>query len=284
MSMKLAITDLLPLPNCSTKIPRLGFGVYQSSPSQCVQSCLNAFKSGYRHIDTAQFYANEAEVGKAVRDSGIKRSDVFLTTKILSAGGSMQKSYEKCLASVERIDSGKDGYVDLFLIHSPNSGKEKRKEMWLALEKLYEEGKAKSIGVSNYGVGHIEEMKSYAKVWPPHVNQIELHPWCQQKTIDQYCQKHGIVVEAYCPLVRNYKASDPTLVEISKKHGKTTAQVLVRYCLQKNWVPLPKSDNPERIAQNADVYGFELAEEDMSKLDSLNQGASGALVQAVDNN
>lgn len=172
--MKLAITDVLSLPNCSTKIPRLGFGVYQSSPSQCLQSCLNALKSGYRHIDTAQFYANEAEVGRAVRDSGIKRSDVFLTTKILSAGGSVQKSYEKCVASVEKIDPGEDGYVDLFLIHSPHSGKEKRKEMWLALEKLYEEGKAKSIGVSNYGVGHIEEMKSYAKVWPPQVNQIEV--------------------------------------------------------------------------------------------------------------
>lgn len=176
--MKVAITDLLPLPNCSTKIPRLGFGVYQSSTSQCVQSCLNALKAGYRHIDTAQFYANEAEVGKAVRDSGIPRSDVFLTTKILSASGTIQKSYEKCLASVEKIDPGQNGYVDLFLIHSPNSGKEKRKEMWQALERLYDEGKAKSIGVSNYGVGHIEEMKSYAKVWPPQVNQIEVRGTC----------------------------------------------------------------------------------------------------------
>jgi diketogulonate reductase-like aldo/keto reductase len=174
MSIKLAITDLLPLPNCSTKIPRLGFGVYQSSTSQCVQSCLNALKSGYRHIDTAQFYANEAEVGRAVKESGIKRSDVFLTTKILSAAGSVQKSYEKCLASVEKVDVAEDGYVDMFLIHSPNSGKEKRKEMWLALERLYDEGKVRSIGVSNYGVGHIEEMRSYAKVWPPHVNQIEV--------------------------------------------------------------------------------------------------------------
>jgi Aldo/keto reductase family len=174
ISMKLAITDLLPLPNSSNKIPKLGFGVYQSSPFQCIQSCLTALKAGYRHIDTAQFYANEAEVGKAVQDSGIKRSDVFLTTKILSASGSVQKSYEKCLASVERIDPGKDGYVDLFLIHSPNSGKEKRKEMWLAVERLYGEGKVKSIGVSNYGAGHIEEMKAYAKVWPPQVNQIEV--------------------------------------------------------------------------------------------------------------
>jgi diketogulonate reductase-like aldo/keto reductase len=174
MSEKLAIADLLSLPNSSTKIPRLGFGVYQSSTSQCVQSCRNALQAGYRHIDTAQFYANEAEVGKAVRDFGIKRSDVFLTTKILSASGSVQKSYDKCLASVEKIDPGMDGYVDLFLVHSPNSGMEKRKEMWLALERLYDEGKVKCIGVSNYGVGHIQEMKSYAKIWPPQVNQIEV--------------------------------------------------------------------------------------------------------------
>jgi diketogulonate reductase-like aldo/keto reductase len=174
MPAKYAITDLLPLPNCQTKIPRLGFGVYQSSTSQCAQSCLNALKSGYRHIDTAQFYANEAEVGKAARESGLKRSEVFLTTKVISAGGSVQKSYEKCLASVEKIDPGKDGYVDLFLIHTASGGKEKRKELWLALEKLYNEGNVKSIGVSNYGVGHIEEMKSYAKVWPPHVNQVEV--------------------------------------------------------------------------------------------------------------
>jgi diketogulonate reductase-like aldo/keto reductase len=111
----------------------------------------------------------------------------------------------------------------------------------------------------------------------------QLHPWCQQKTIDQFCQKHGIVVEAYCPLVRNYKAFDTTLAKISEKYEKSAAQVLVRYCLQKNWVPLPKSDHPERIAENADVYGFDLAQEDMSLLDSLDQGGAGAIVQAVVN-
>lgn len=173
MSSNLTIDDVFRLHNTSVRIPRLGFGVYQSSPSQCVQSCLNALKSGYRHIDTAQYYANEAEVGQAVRESGIARSDVFLTTKILGAGGSVQKSYEKCVASVDKIDPGQEGYVDLFLIHSPNCGPEKRKELWLALERLYEEGKARSIGVSNYGVGHIEEMRTYAKV-RPQVNQIEV--------------------------------------------------------------------------------------------------------------
>lgn len=283
MSAKLSLTSVLPLPNSSITIPRLGFGIYQSTGKQCVISCLNAFKAGYRHIDSAQFYRNEAEVGEAVRKSALSRSEVFVTTKILSAAGSVEKSYRKCVESVEKIDSGKDGYVDLFLIHSPSGGSAKRKEMWLALERLYEEGKAKSIGVSNYGVGHIEEMKSYAKVWPPHVNQIELHPWCQQRVIDQYCQKNGIVVEAYSPLVRNYKASDEVLVGVSKKYNVTTAQILIRYCLQKNWVPLPKSDTPSRIIANADVYGFEISKEDMSTLDDLDQGDAGAIVQSVTN-
>lgn len=168
----LSLHDTLPLPKSSVHIPRLGFGVYRSSPSVCVQSCLTALEVGYRHIDTAQFYGNETQVGEAVQKSGIPRSEVFVTTKILSAAGSVEKSYQKCLDSVEKIHPG--GYVDLFLVHSPNAGSKARKEMWLALEKLYEEGKAKSIGVSNYGVGHIEEMKTYAKVWPPHVNQIEV--------------------------------------------------------------------------------------------------------------
>jgi diketogulonate reductase-like aldo/keto reductase len=170
----LTIDDTLPLPNSPVRIPRLGFGVYQSPATVCTQSCLAALQAGYRHIDTAQFYANEHEVGEALRKSGLSRSEVFITTKILSAGGSVEKSYKKCLESVGKIDPGHDGYVDLFLIHSPNAGSAKRKEMWQALEKLYEKGKVKSIGVSNFGVGHIEELKEYAKVWPPHVNQIEV--------------------------------------------------------------------------------------------------------------
>ena len=171
---KLALTDLLALPNSAVKIPRLGFGVYLSPSSTCVASCKTALKLGYRHIDTAQYYQNETEVGTATKESGLKREEVFLTTKILAASGSVEKSFQKCLDSVKKIDPGEKGYVDLFLIHSPNSGKEKRKEMWLALERLMKEGRARSIGVSNYGVGHIEEMKEYATTWPPHVNQIEV--------------------------------------------------------------------------------------------------------------
>ena len=173
MATKYSITDLLPLPNSTVKIPRLGFGVYRSTAGQCIQSTLNALKAGYRHIDSAQFYGNEKEVGEAVNRSDIPRSEIFITTKIMSPAGSPEATYRKVLGSVEKID-GKDGYVDLFLIHSASSGAAGRKELWLALEKLLHEGKAKSIGVSNFGMGHIEEMKQYATVWPPQVNQIEV--------------------------------------------------------------------------------------------------------------
>ena len=172
-SSKLAITDLLPLPNSSVKIPRLGFGIYQSPPNVCIKSCLTALNAGYRHIDSAQFYRNESEMGEAARQSGIPRNEIFLTTKILSAGGSPEKTYQKCLDSVQKVD-GEKGYVDLFLLHSPSGGSAAVKEMYQALEKLESEGKVKSIGVSNFGIGHIEAMKSYARIWPPHVNQIEV--------------------------------------------------------------------------------------------------------------
>lgn len=171
--MSIKITDLLPLPNSSERIPRLGFGVYRSPSAQCVQSCLKALDVGYRHIDTAQFYGNESEVGEALRTSGLPRNQIFVTTKILSPAGSVEATYAKLLESVEKV-GGPGGYVDLFLIHSTSSGPAGRKQLWQALERLHEEGKAKSIGVSNYGVQHIEEMKAYAKVWPPHVNQIEV--------------------------------------------------------------------------------------------------------------
>jgi len=168
-----AITDTLPLPNVPARIPRLGFGVYRSPTNQCVTSCLKALEAGYRHIDTAQFYANEAEVGEAIRKSGIPRDQIFATTKILSPAGSPEATYDKLLASVEKV-GGPGGYVDLFLIHSSGSGSAGRKQLWQALERLYEEGKAKAIGVSNFGVKHIEELKQGSKVWPPHVNQIEV--------------------------------------------------------------------------------------------------------------
>lgn len=177
------LTSTLQLPN-SVEMPRLGFGVYLSPESKCTNSCLAALKAGYRHIDTAQYYENEKEVGDAIRQCGIPRSEIFITTKILEAKGSVEESYQSLLNSVQKID-GQNGAVDLFLIHAAAGEVEKRKELWLALEKLHKAGKAKSIGVSNYGIGHIKEMKSYATIWPPHVNQLEA---CSQ-TLQQISSK-----------------------------------------------------------------------------------------------
>ncbi|KAJ4301189.1 hypothetical protein N0V90_003280 [Kalmusia sp. IMI 367209] len=282
MATKLSLSTTLSLPNSKYRIPQIGFGVYQSPPSTCVNSCLAAFKAGYRHVDTAQYYANETSVGSALRDSNIPRSELFITTKILSPGNDVNSTYKAIEESIKKLD-GENGYVDLFLIHSPNGGKESRRLMWLALEKAKEMGKVRDIGVSNYGVGHIEEIKEIGNIWPPAVNQIELHPWCQQREIVEYCKNNDIVVEAYCPIVRNQKADDKTLNEIATKHKTSPNQVLIRFCLQKGWVPLPKSDTPERIMKNADVYSFALDSQDIAALNGLDQGKKGAIVQAVSN-
>lgn len=155
------------------RIPQLGFGTYLSPPSRTLASCLTALKAGYRQIDTAQYYENEGEVGQAIRESGLARDEIFVTTKILKVAAGVDENYATCLESVEKI-GGPDGYVDLFLIHSPRGGTKKRRDVWLALERLYEEGKARAIGLSNFGIGQIEELKGAGKVWPPHVNQIEV--------------------------------------------------------------------------------------------------------------
>lgn len=172
MTSNLSLKTTLSLPNSSVKIPALGFGVYQSPVDVCIKSCTTALKAGYRHIDTAQYYANEEQVGEAVRQSGIPRSDIFLTSKILTPGDDEEETYKSVIASVDKLD--KDGYLDLMLIHSPNAGTRARKLMWGALERAHKEGRIKAIGVSNYGKAPIEEMKEYATTFPPHVNQIEV--------------------------------------------------------------------------------------------------------------
>ena len=303
---RLALSDTLALPK-GAKIPMLGFGVWQSPRGKCVQSCMNAFNAGYRHIDTAQGYTNEAEVGEAVQKCGLPRDQVFITTKFFPDEESADEAYQGASESVKKCDPREGGYVDLFLVHQAKAGPSGRKMMWQVLERLVEEGKAKNIGVSNFGPNHIEEMKAYAKIWPPSVNQIEvsclaptamstaqvtvvipfhvwanstgtqLHPWTQQKAVVQYCEQNGIVVEAYCPIVRNQKADDPTLVPIAKDLGVTPNQVLIRYCLQKGWIPLPKSDDPGRMKLNADLYDFEISPDQMAKLDALDQGAEAAV-------
>ncbi|KAG6116821.1 hypothetical protein E4U14_008362 [Claviceps sp. LM454 group G7] len=279
--MSLSIQDRSPLHNTDTSIPNLGFGIYQLYGQACQKAILAALDAGYRHIDSAQIYRNESDVGAALKQSGLKREDVFLTTKISQSAGSFDKTYKSAVESIGMISGGgKDGYVDLFLIHLPGTGRDSREELWKVLEKLHEEGRAKAIGVSNYRPQHVDEMKEYAKIWPPHVNQIELHPWCQQKEIVQYCRDNNIVVAAYSPLACGAHLSDSTLTAVADKYKKSAAQILVRYALQKGWVPLPKSGNEERIKQNADVFDFALSDEDMKTMDGLDRGKAGALFPA----
>lgn len=171
---KRAITDVLPLRDSVVQLPQLGLGVGGSRTHICETTCLTGLKVGYRQIDTAQAYGNEKEVGLAVQNSGIPRKDIFVTTKIMHPASSLDENYQQCLESVQKLDVRPGGYVDCFLIHNAKASSEARKEMWQALERLFDEGRVRSIGVSNYGIKHIEEMREYARVWPPHVNQIEV--------------------------------------------------------------------------------------------------------------
>ncbi|KAI8678704.1 Aldo-ket-red domain-containing protein [Fusarium keratoplasticum] len=191
---------------------------------------------------------------------------------------------EALSAGYRHIDSAalyrnehEDGYVDLLLIHVPGPSHTHREKLWAAMERLRNEGRAKSIGVSNFRVRHLEEMREYAAAWPPSVNQIELHPWCQQRDVVAYCQTHGIIVEAYSPLATGTRLDDPTVQSMATKKGKTPAQILIRYALQKGWVPLPKSVQPDRIHENLDVFNFDLDQDDMAALDALDEGSKGAV-------
>ncbi|TFK44354.1 Aldo/keto reductase [Crucibulum laeve] len=267
--MALSLKSTVRLPGTGQMLPLLGFGVYQNYTTK--DSCLGAFKTGYRHVDSAQMYRNEAEVGEALREAGLQREEVFVTSKV----GSKNHGYEKTLKGIdESLQRFKFDYIDLFLIHDPYSGTEKRIETWKALIKAKQDGKLKNIGVSNYGVKHLEEIKN-AGLETPVVNQIELHPLCQQRPIVEYCQKHNIIVQAYCPIIRG-KLDIPIVKELAKKYNKDGAQILIRWSLQRGFVPLPKSATPSRIQSNAQVYDFELTDEEVRKLDELDQGKAGA--------
>ncbi|KAM7186615.1 putative oxidoreductase C2F3.05c [Naviculisporaceae sp. PSN 640] len=276
----LSIQSTVTPRGTDVRIPRLGFGVYQIMGDNCTAACQKALEVGYRQIDTAQLYRNEEQVGAALRKSGLPRSQVFITTKQGVRGDTPEATYQLAINSVERIAGGAGGpeaYVDLFLIHIPyiRGEEEGRKELWQALERLHTEGQARLIGVSNFSIENIEEMKSYATIWPPHVNQIELHPWSQQPKLVEYCQNQGIVLQAYSPLAEGLRMNDDVLDMIARKHGKSPAQVLLRYGLQNNWVVLPKSERSDRIEENRNLFNFELDSDDISALDKLDTSSGG---------
>ncbi|GFZ49810.1 Uncharacterized oxidoreductase [Saitozyma sp. JCM 24511] len=261
-------------------MPRLALGVYQSRGAECQNAVSEALKVGYRYIDTAQGYHNEDLVGRGMVESGVSRSKIFVTTKYMPShtvhsSASVLEVLRKSLKPLSKgFAKDQQPYIDVMLIHAPWGGAKGRAENWKALVAAQKEGWIKDIGVSNFGVKHLEELPQPV----PAVNQIELHPWCQQREIVSYCEKNGIALQAYCPIVRGDKKrlSEPKLVKISEKHGKEPAQVLIRWGLQKGYSVLPKSVTPSRIKSNSEVYDFELDSSDMEALDSLDMGASGA--------
>ncbi|OAV92730.1 hypothetical protein PTTG_02519 [Puccinia triticina 1-1 BBBD Race 1] len=258
--------------NSGHRMPVVGFGLYKATDA--ANSCKEALKVGYTHIDSARHYENESAVGEVLRDCGKDRDAVFLTTKVKAP----EHGYETCKnAVIDSVTYPKPDRWDLILLHDPTAGSQKRIESYKALAEALKEGKTKSIGVSNFGVHHLQELEA-ANVGPlPAVNQVELHPWCQQRWIVDYCKAKGILIEAYCPIVRGKYMDHPTVVSICNKVGKTGAQVLIRWSLQHGFVPLPKSDKAERIQENFDVFSFELDSESMAQLDSLDQGDAGAI-------
>ena len=260
------ITDLqgtFSLHN-GVEMPYLGLGVYLAHEGEMVQNAVNwALEAGYRHIDTASAYGNEAGVGKAIRSSGIARDSVFVTSKVWNT----DQSYESTLAAFDR-SLGRLGldYLDLYLIHWPVAGK--YKDTWRALEKLYGEGRIRAIGVSNFLRHHLQDLLQSAEIVPM-VNQMEFHPWLVQQDLLEYCHDKGIQYEAWSPLMKGTVAQVPELRELALKYGKTEAQVVLRWDLQKGVVTIPKSANKGRIAANAAIFDFELAPKAMSRLDGL---------------
>ncbi|RYN39109.1 hypothetical protein AA0113_g977 [Alternaria arborescens] len=257
------------------EIPVLGYGVYQTPADVASEVVQHAIKVGYRHVDSAVAYRNEQPSAEGMKKSGIPREELFFTTKIPPK----DMSYEN---SKQHIDNtlnitGFD-YVDLYLLHSPYGGKENRLGAWKALVEGVQDGKIRSIGVSNYGVHHLDELEAWIKETEARegkgkggvisINQIELHPWLARPDIVNWCKQRGVLCEAYCPLVRATRNEDPLLKPLAEKYKRTPSQVLLRWSLQMGFVPLPKSVTKSRIEENAQIYDFELSAEDMKSLDT----------------
>ncbi|AGZ25557.1 MULTISPECIES: aldo/keto reductase [Staphylococcus] len=255
--------------NETIEIPALGFGVFQIPQEQTKDAVVNAIQAGYRHIDTAQSYMNETEVGEGIKASGIDRSELFVTTKVWIEN----VNYEDTLKSIERsLERLQLDYIDLVLIHQPYNDVY---GSWKALEELQENGKIKAIGVSNFGVDRVVDLGIHNKV-QPQVNQIEINPFHQQEDEVQSLQKEGVLVEAWAPFAegKNNLFSNETLQNIGDKYGKSIAQVVLRWLVERDIVVLAKSVNPERMKQNLDIFDFELTDEDKAQIATLDSNDS----------
>lgn len=251
------------------KMPQLGYGVYQVTKEECERCVLDALKVGYRLIDTAQSYFNEDEVGNAIKKSGVPREEIFLTTKVWIG----HYGYEECKASIEEsMRKLQTDYLDLLLLHQPFSD---YYGAWRALEEYYEAGKLRAIGISNFYPDRMIDIATFARI-KPMINQVEIHPYHQQEESKKWHDKYGIQMEAWAPFGEGKSGmfSDPVLSEIGAKYGKTVAQVILRWHLQRGIVIIPKSVHYDRMAENFDVFDFELSAEDMEKIGTLDKKQS----------
>jgi len=264
--MKIDSLSSSAILNNGVTMPWLGLGTYLTPPGSIAeQSCKWALEAGYRHIDTAAFYKNEENIGRSVRESGIPRQDVFVTTKCWNDD-------MRALTVAEALDRslkllGMD-HVDLYLLHWPVKGK--YVECWQIMEKIYKQGKARAIGVSNFFIHHIEDVLKIASVVPA-VNQVEWHPLARQQPLVDFCQNKGIIFEAWAPLIQGKVGEIPEIVAIAKAHKKSPAQVAIRWGLQHDVVMIPKSVKKERILENADVFDFQLTPDEMRRIDALDK-------------
>ncbi len=254
--------------NDGATIPQLGFGTFQISPEGTAEAVRMALAAGYRHVDTAQMYGNEGAVGQAVAGSGVPREELFLTTKLDNDQHGYDSAVRGLDASLTRLGTN---YVDLFLIHWPLPGQGRYVETWQAFEKLAADGRARSIGVSNFQPAHLQELLERTTTVPA-VNQIELHPYLQQPELRDYHRRHAIATEAWSPIARADALDEDMITDLADKYGKTPAQVVLRWQLQLGNIVFPKSVTPSRIGENLDVFDLELAEENMRAIGDLDAG------------
>lgn len=252
--------------NNGIQIPRLGLGVYQIPPGKStVKAVKYALEIGYKHFDTAMIYGNESDVGKALKESDVKREDVFIATKVWNSDQVYDSTLKAFESSLKRLGLS---YVDLYLIHWPVQ--EEINQTWRAMIKLLNSGKVNAIGVSNYSIKELKETTQNSDIVPA-INQVEFHPYLYQKDLLRFCKSNVIQLEAYSPLTRGERLNDPDIVRIAKTYDKTPAQILVRWSLQHDLVVIPKSSHEERILENCHVFDFHINHKDMENLDSLNE-------------
>lgn len=255
--------------NNSVTIPQVGLGVFQAEEGPEVESAVrSALEAGYRLIDTAAGYGNERGVGKAIKDSGLPREEIFVTTKLSNRNHAYADALRAFDESLDKLDCG---YIDLYLIHWPAPRQGKFTQAWQAMEELYDAKRVRAIGVSNFKPHHLEELSKRAQIVPT-VNQIELHPLFQQKETRAYCAEHGIVVESYSPLMQAGEVLEhPVIAALAQRYGKTPAQIILRWHIQSSFIVIPKSVKPERIRENIALFDFALSENDMRAIESMDQ-------------